>query len=36
VPSAPERQTALEFLQRNGLAKLCLLIFNMSEFIYVD
>jgi len=33
---AEERQTALEFLQRNSLERLCLLMFNMSEFIYVD
>jgi hypothetical protein len=36
TPTATERQTALEFLQRNSLPRLCLLIFNMSEFIYVD
>ena len=29
-------QTALEYLQRNSLPRLCLLMFNMSEFIYVD
>jgi hypothetical protein len=35
-PSASERKSALDYLQRNSLARLCLLIFNMSEFIYVD
>ncbi len=35
-PTAAERQTALDFLQRNSLERLCLLLFNMSEFIYVD
>ena len=29
-------QTALDYLKRNSLPRLCLLIFNMSEFIYVD
>jgi hypothetical protein len=36
APAASERETALEFLRRNSLSRLCLLIFNMSEFIYVD
>jgi hypothetical protein len=35
-PSAEERQLALDYLQRNSLSRLCLLMFNMSEFIYVD
>jgi len=35
-PAAEERQTALEYLRRNSLSRLCLLMFNMSEFIYVD
>jgi hypothetical protein len=35
-PSAEERQIALDYLQRNSLPRLCLLMFNMSEFIYVD
>lgn len=35
-PTAEERQTALDYLHRNSLQRLCLLIFNMSEFIYVD
>ena len=29
-------QTALDYLRRNSLPRLCLLIFNMSEFVYVD
>jgi hypothetical protein len=36
TPTAEERETAVEFLRRNSLPRLCLLIFNMSEFIYVD
>ena len=36
TPTATERQTALDFLQRNSLPRLCHLMFNMSEFIYVD
>jgi hypothetical protein len=36
TPTAEERRTALEYLQRNSLPRLCLLLFNMSEFIYVD
>jgi hypothetical protein len=35
-PSAAERKTALDYLSRNSLPRLCLLIFNMSELIYVD
>jgi len=35
-PTEKERQTALEYLRRNSLPRLCLLLFNMSEFIYVD
>jgi hypothetical protein len=35
-PTASERQTALDYLKRNSLPRLCLLLFNMSEFIYVD
>jgi hypothetical protein len=35
-PTDDERQTALDYLRRNSLARLCLLMFNMSEFIYVD
>ena len=35
-PNAAERETALDYLKRNSLARLCLLLFNMNEFIYVD
>jgi hypothetical protein len=35
-PTEEERQTAIDYLTRNSLPRLCLLIFNMSEFIYVD
>ncbi len=35
-PAGAERVTALDYLQRNSLSRLCLLIFNMSEFVYVD
>ena len=35
-PNEKERQTALDYLRRNSLPRLCLLMFNMSEFIYVD
>jgi hypothetical protein len=34
--SAEERKTAVEYLGRNSLPRLCLLMFNMSELIYVD
>jgi cytochrome c553 len=36
TPAAEERAAALEYLRRNSLPRLCLLMFNMSEFIYVD
>jgi cytochrome c553 len=36
LPGAEERATASDYLRRNSLERLCLLIFNMSEFIYVD
>lgn len=36
APSAAERSTAAAYLQRNSLERLCLLVFNMSEFLYVD
>jgi hypothetical protein len=36
LPTAEERQTAIDYLVRNSLPRLCLLMFNMSEFIYVD
>jgi hypothetical protein len=35
-PSERERSMALEYLGRNSLPRLCLLMFNMSEFIYAD
>jgi hypothetical protein len=35
-PSAAERDTALDYLKRNSLPRLCLLLFNMNEFVYVD
>jgi hypothetical protein len=35
-PSDGERATALDYLGRNSLERLCLLIFNMNEFVYVD
>jgi cytochrome c553 len=36
APSAEERAKALGFLDGNPLPRLCLLWFNMSEFVYVD
>lgn len=36
APSSEERGKALAYLQRNSLHKLCLLLFNLSEFLYVD
>jgi hypothetical protein len=36
TPSAEERRTALDYLGRNSLSRLCLMIFNMSEFMYAD
>lgn len=36
LPSGEERQVAMDYLHRNSLTRLCLMIFNMSEFIYVD
>ena len=35
-PTGKERQTALDYLERNSLKQFCLLLFNMSEFVYVD
>ena len=35
-PRPEERTTALDYLHRNSLPRLCLLILNMSEFIYAD
>jgi len=36
APSADEKDKALEFLNKSTLPRLCLLWFNMSEFLYVD
>ena len=36
APTGAEHQTALEFLRRNSLPQLCLMLFNMNEFVYVD
>jgi hypothetical protein len=36
APGAEELRTAVDYLRRNSLSRLCLLMFNMSEFIYVD
>jgi len=35
-PREDERATARDFLQRHSLERLCLLLFNMSEFLYAD
>jgi len=35
-PTGEEAQTALAYLERNSLPQLGLLLFNMSEFLYVD
>ncbi len=35
-PDAEERARAREYLTRGSLERLCLLIFNMSEFLYVN
>ena len=35
-PGAAERKRAQDFQARQGLPSLCLLLFNMNEFIYVD
>jgi len=36
LPTDDEQQTALDYLERNSLPQLCLMLFNMSEFVYVD
>jgi hypothetical protein len=36
MPTPEERETALSYLRRNSLERLCLMILNMSEFVYVD
>jgi hypothetical protein len=35
-PDAAERAKAQEYLAHNGPERLCLLIFNMSEFLYAN
>ncbi len=35
-PSRAERERAREFLRDNPLPRLCLLLFNLNEFLYVD
>jgi hypothetical protein len=35
-PSGEEKDRALAFLAKNPLSRLCLLLFNMNEFLYVD
>jgi hypothetical protein len=36
APDTEERTRASEYLTRNNLDRLCLMLFNMSEFLYVD
>ena len=36
LPTADEKQTAIDYLKRTSLQRLCHLMFNMSEFVYVD
>ncbi len=36
LPSTAEMETAAGYLARNSLQDLCLLLFNMNEFVYVD
>jgi hypothetical protein len=36
LPTPDERRTVLDYLQRNSPERLCLLMFNMNEFLYVD
>jgi hypothetical protein len=35
-PTPDQRETVLDYLQRNSLERLCLLLFNTNEFLYVD
>jgi hypothetical protein len=35
APDAEERTRAAQYLARNSLDRLCLMLFNMSEFLYV-
>lgn len=36
APSTEENRRAVAFLARNPLELLCLLLFNLSEFLYID
>ena len=36
APTDAERQAAVDFARRNSLQQLCLMLFNMNEFVYVD
>jgi hypothetical protein len=36
APDAAEKARALEYLSRASLSKFCLLLYNLSEFLYVD
>lgn len=36
APTAEEKSKALAFLSKSSLPRLCLLWFNMSEYLYVD
>jgi len=36
LPSARERQLAVEFLQRQPLREFALAMFNLNGFLYVD
>jgi hypothetical protein len=36
APDAAEKVKALEYLSRASLTKFCLLLYNLSEFLYVD
>jgi hypothetical protein len=35
-PQPEEKSRAAAYVEKAGLAKLCLLLFNMNEFLYVD
>jgi len=36
APEAAEKKRAQDFAAQRGLSSLCLLLFNMNEFVYVD
>ena len=36
APAAEEKARARAYLQRNNLQRFCLMLFNLSEFLYVD